>query len=319
MHQVMYYKKWLILVFLISFFSCKKEIEIDIPDIDNKPVVNCLFSAGEPFVVELSFPKKQTDTINHYINDAIVSISQKGLQKKVLPHIGKGKYKTDILVPEPGIEYYLEVKVPGFNTVIAKNHIPVTQTTLLSIITESGYRIEPVTGSGEDARIPVHNINANIFEDITIRDYMGIAVVYNYIELNFTDFYSGKYEETSKYRLGYLNSNDPAIKNEGLESFDNHEILLFKDDLFNSQHETVRFNFEKGNELKFWVRFFQFSPEAFQYLKSWIIHNYTKDYDFWEVYEPLPLCSNIENGYGIFAGYSSEQYQVFPDSIITIK
>ncbi len=309
----------ILFVCLVLFASCTKIIEIELPETDIKPVVNCLFSDTIPFVVKLSFPKEQADTNNYYIENATVSITQQGTSPVVLPHIGKGIYRNESLVPERGIEYNLTVDIPGHIFISAKNRIPVTSTSVISIKTESGYRTEPVTGTGEEARIPVHNISTNIFEDKTVNDYMAVAVVYNYMGRSYTDYQDGVFEEISEYRLGYLNSNDPAIKNEGLESFDAHEILFFKDNLFTSYYETIRFNFEKEEEINFWVRFFQFSPEAFQYLKSWIIHDYTKEHDFWEVYEPQPLYSNIENGYGIFAGYSSQLFKIYPDSTITFE
>ena len=54
------------------------------------------------------------------------------------------------------------------------------------------------------------------------------------------------------------------------------------------------------------------SEDLYQYLKSYYHHNAVKPkfYEFWleDIFdrtEPVPVYTNIENGYGIFGGYST--------------
>ena len=234
-----------------------------------------------------------------------------------LKSVGKGYYSKESFRPKTGVKYTLKVKVPGFNEVIATGSVPDTGVEIKKIESKSGNKTQTEVGMGEDAIIPVQFLTIDFLQNLQTPDYMGVTVIQNatsYGIINDSTFFT---EDKTRFNFGFLESNDPSIKNEGLDSYYEFYILLFRDLLFNQSAASVKFNVEKKTDSKFWIRFFQFSPEAFNYLKSWIIHYYTQDYDFWEVYEPQQLYSNIENGYGIFAGYSEQIFVTYPDSTIT--
>jgi len=309
----------IILLGVIIFSACRKVIEIDLPETKIEPVVNCLFEEGKPFKLHLSLTKEASDTADYLVDNAEIKITGDNDMIASLVYIGDGYYSDSTVISQKGTIYFLSVKIPGFEEVQSQSQIPGYVIEIPEIKSESGFRTETVTGMGDEARIPVQDITLRLSQNDQKNDFMGISattfkVHYYYVN----DSLLGE-EYTDEYEAGFLNSNDPAIKNEGLEYFDEHYLLLFRDLTFTAINNSIELNIEKRVKSNYWLRFYQFSPEAFNYLKSWVIHDYTKDYDFWEVYEPLPLYSNIENGYGIFAGYSSQLFEVWPDSTVTFE
>lgn len=303
----------ILLIYFSQLFSCNNIVEIDMPEIEKKLVVNCLFSPDQPFRLNLSLNKGNTDTANYFIPDAFVEITdEKGLKLR-LNYEGKGFYSVIGLKPQKGISYTLKIEINGLKTISASSKIPITKTSITEIESKSGYRTETMTGMGDKIKIPVQQILVKILHDLDQEEFMGFSIVDVLAEQEMLDSTNFSTNGTIFY-AGYLNSNDPAIVAEGLESYDEHTILLFKDDLFAKPTYLFSFDFQNRTESKYWTKFLQFSPEAFKYLKSWIIHEYTQSYDFWEIYEPIPLFTNIENGYGIFAGYTSEIFETYPDS-----
>lgn len=305
----------------VAFLSCTKNLEIDIEEMEVKPVINCMFEPEKPMVVNISLSKSPTDSINYIVTNAEVFVYNDVNEKSELPHLGKGKYSLQTFKPRAGIIYHLQVEIPGYEIVFASSSIPNGNTKVVSIESKSGYNNAPVHGTGDTPQIPVENIKLSVFDDKAIDDFLGISVIQK--QVNYFYKPDGELEITEvpdKYILSwYFGSTDIKVISEGIPDDIEKSIQLFRDVAFGGQNEEVTFFVKKEIKSAYWIRFFKFSPEAFSYTKSWILHDYTKDYDFWEIYEPLPLYSNITNGHGIFAGYNSQLYNVFPDSVITIN
>lgn len=318
--MITFEKKIIFLITLIfAFFSCRKEIEIELDERSPKPVINCLFTPEKPFRIHISLSKTPTDTTNYNLNNAEVMLYGDDGTEEYLPFAGNGYYSKSSVVPTAGIVYTLKVNVPGMDEASATGSIPPNTTKITEIESKSGLKTEPVMGTGEEARIPVQNLQVKFVHNLQKKDFMGLSVVQYAISYHHVNDSILVVEDKNRFSYGYLDSDDPAILSEGLDNYYVYQMLLFRNTNLTEQPADVRFNVEKETPSKFWLRFFNFSPEAFQYIKSWFIHEYTQDYDFWEIYEPQPLYSNIENGYGIFAGYSMQLYKVYPDSTLTFE
>jgi hypothetical protein len=310
---------YLLISLLVVATSCRKEIEIDLPEMEKKPVINCIFTSEKPFRIHVSLSKNPTDTASYNLNNAQVMLYGDDGTEEYLPFAGNGYYSKSTVIPVAGVVYILKVNVPGMDEVNATGSISPNTTKITEIESKSGFKTEPVMGTGEEARIPVQNIQIKFLHNPGKNDFMGLSVVQYAISYHHINDSVKVVENKNRYDPGYLDSDDPAILSEGLGNYYVYEMLLFRDINFTEQPASIRFNVEKRTPSKFWLRFFHFSPEAFQYVKSWFIHEYTQNYDFWEIYEPQPLYSNIENGYGIFAGYSMQLYEVYPDSTLTFE
>lgn len=305
------------IILLIAVISCHKTIEIEIPLPEKKPVINCVFKEGEPFKVYVSTVIEPRDTLITNIKNAIVEIEKPDGQKVQLLYGKHGYYTTNAIIPGKGDLYKITVTVDDMSTATAQSMIPNEQIIITGIESKRGLVTVPVMGTGDEGKIKVQNLKVHFKQHQTNEDYMGISTIIHPISHNHINDSILITEQKDLFIQGFLRTNDPGIKAEGLENYYESGILLFKDLLFNKEDASITFNVEKETPSAFWLHFFLFSPEAFKYTKSWIVHYYTQDYDFWEVYEPQPLYSNIENGYGIFAGYSAQMFEVWPDSTST--
>jgi hypothetical protein len=304
----------------LIILSCHKEIEVPLGFLDQQPVINCLFTTNKPFKVTVGLSKMPLDTSSYIVTNATVQILGNDGTSATLAHTGNGIYIRNTLLPQPGVEYLLKVIIPGIGEAAAKSSIPRKSTKVTAIESKSGFITRPVEGTGEKPREPVQDIILHFGQTPAFDEFFGIdAKRYGTSYRYKNDDPVELVEDIKTIVPGYLGSDDPIILSEGLERYYVSEMLMFKDNSFTVEQASVRFYMWKETPSKYWLRFYQFSPEAFRYLKSWFIHNYTKSYDFWEVYEPHPLFSNIENGYGIFAGYSMQVYEVYPDSITTYQ
>ncbi len=284
---------FMILVY-ISMFSCQEIIEVESPDIDKKPVANCWFSDNTPFAIHLSFPKSLlTDTFELIGNAQVYILS--GNITDTLFYNEAGSYTNSGLIPDEGETYHLRVEINGYENICSNDIIPQFNLQITNIEYLKNICKDEEGDEYSEAYIQLTDNNPG-------KDYYGISIQ--------------KKKENGKYYSYQITSFSPEILNEGISQY-YPEILVFNDELFDGASTNVKIRLYSDEAT--YVRIYAFSEEGYKYIKSWIIHEYTQDYDFWEVYEPLPLYSNIENGYGIFAGYSSKLYEIYPDSIQTFN
>lgn len=297
---------------IIFLFSCKQQIEIDLPEIEVKPVVNCLFSSDNPFSVSLSLPVSPTDSAYECITSAEVIITGDDGSYYSLAHQDKGIYIDSLIYPKAGIQYTLKVNVPGYKQITASDKIPIAETKPIAYRMEKRFYADPIDGSGSLNNPYYQNLELTLKNDQVTTDYMGVSVVYTW---SYRRYENGVFSDTIvRYDRAYIESIDPVFTAEGLDTYyEDSATLLFKDKLFHNKTEKVNVRVYSKSE-KYWIHFYSFSPACYKYFFNWITHFYTQSYDFWEVYEPLPMYSNIENGYGIFAGYTMMIYNTFPDS-----
>ncbi len=288
---------------IISFFlnSCSQVVEIDLPPFEEKPVVNCLFSAGEPFRVQVGLPAKPTDTIYSKINNVNVTIIHEQ-QSYFLSHQEDGFYASDDLIAGAGETYSLKVQVPGYPEVTATDSIPKAGLKFIS------YKTKTAVGYEEEMDVPYSEINISLQSERP-GGYYGIDEEYGEDPKPVTspDGYS--------VWIYAIFSDDPVMLDEEANSYDAN-LLLFNDRLFKEGKHILSVNFYSYPER---FRIFNFSRAAYEYLHTWFIHDYTKEYDFWEAYESIPMYGNVKNGYGIFAGYSSRDYEIKPDTTETFE
>ena len=294
---------------LINFFSCTREIEVTLPSFEIKPVVNCLFTPMKPFNVRISLPGIPTDTTFTFIDNAIVTISGDNGSKYLLKYNGNGFYTDKVAIPISGITYTLNVFTPNYSVVSAVDKIPLSASKFLGYSANKEIEASEVLGTGESGKKEYQHIFFRFTNDLLIDDYIGISI------LTRTQKYiwRGKYYVDSgdyTYYFNYVLSQSPRLLPEGLEKYDVPYIFLFKDKLMTEKMEVFDLKVYSENKETLWMKYYNYSPICYEYIKSLIIHNYTKNYDFWDIYEPMPLLTNINNGYGIFAGYSTLDYTI---------
>lgn len=111
------------LIILALATACTKVVDLDFGETEKKLVVNCLFSANEPWKLYLTKLKSRSDPADPLVTNAAVKILADDGSVLELRHTGKGVYQSD-QYPRKGLNYELRVDVPGYETVSASNTIP---------------------------------------------------------------------------------------------------------------------------------------------------------------------------------------------------
>ena len=304
----------LILLFFLLITSC---IEIvDSYDLKEEPylVINCLFTPDSLFTVYVHSNSSMLDTNLKVVDNATVEIWTDNNLIATLQYTQNGIYKTENLKPTVNIQYILKVKAEGYPNAEATDKIP-------------------------DNSIEV--INANCYVDIyeteivippgDIRD--------SRVELSFKEEDNSKinYYVITNYALRYDYTDSTKITYEIFEKTTNNPILLqyFDGTQFHSlcfTNELAESNIISFNIRLYWTGYNYFPnyyDEYFADLKiiSQNYFNYKADLVNYRYHESMQdagsidgnlffnteineVFSNIENGYGIFAGYTSEQIKL---------
>jgi hypothetical protein len=297
-------KKIILLLLILVISSCYKEVKIDIPEQDILPVVNSIFQTDS--VISLDIRKTQTILENKptKITDAVVTLFEDGQVREVLEF--QGELFTSNTIAKVNAEYTIEIEIPSFETVTAKEKLVDFPKVFSSSFSDSVY----VGDEGDlfsQATIEIENTADN--------DYFELNMF-----LRILDAEQPEHEEDFFYgstgSILYFDPilNDIVIQNEGLLSYA-PSILVFSNELMPEGKYTLRVNYRPFNsniysdnpdaDIVLVMKLRKVSKNYYEYKKTLIRHIETQFGDIWDgVGEPVPLFTNIENGYGIFAGYS---------------
>jgi len=251
-----------------------------------------LFTPEEPFVVHVSKTASQFDTMLVNVSNALVEIYQGENLIAELPSNGFGYYSDSILYPEIGKSYTLKVNVPDYDEVSATDSVPST----FSEFTYKGFKENAWFDEGGRA------YNALTFE---IEDQASS----NFFEVMYRANYSKQYswQDTISYyfRISHFSLFDPVVE-------EGRSISIFTDQRFNGTNYTIQMMEGNGiwsaDSLHLNVQVLQGSQTFYTYRTSFYKHYHAQYSDFFNPTEPIIMYSNINNGYGIFAGYRSKFY-----------
>ena len=208
---------------------------------------------------------------------------------------------------QAGETYSLQVSAPGFAPIRATDAVPrPVQTSILSYRTSS----RPGSETTRDYSIKLE-----------IQDPPGEA---NYYQISMYRIYTGRGASRSEV---YLSTKDPSIMADnnvdgspleegGFEG----SAPYFRDTLFEGRAHEIELSTDFDSEIQL-AGDFDSEPDLsgihlqvlhigeayYEYLKSARLHDFTRDNPF---AEPLNVYGNVENGYGIFAGYSSQTFEL---------
>ncbi|MBI5540272.1 MAG: DUF4249 domain-containing protein [Bacteroidia bacterium] len=276
---------------LLIFISCKKYIDMKIPDKGRKPVINCLFSADSTFKVQVFQSHFILDDAEpQEINNAIVTISENETIIDTLVYSSHGYYSSNSLIPSIGKNYKISA---SFNDKTANSSATIPNPVSIINIDTTSY----------------HSQNGNYFRfNLQINDPADETNYYLIkIEKSFFDYYSGNTVQNI-----YLNySDDPSLDATWQGSF------VVNDNLFNGKTKTFPldidiFNLYNYNDSAsmFNISLYSISKDYYLYAKTVESQTNSGNSPF---SEPVMVYNNIENGYGIFAGASlSRQSMAIP-------
>ncbi len=282
-------RRIVILLFIfIATVSCEKFLDMEIPDKGRKMVLNCFFNDNDTLIVDLSKSVFILDNSNfNPIKKATVNIFENSNLVATCTEFEGGKYKAIGFIPQKEKKYKIEVIQEG-DTLTSISTIPsnvpfsIVDTSVYSRDYESYFRVK-----------------------LSLNDPAGVK---NYYMINFSlENTMDLYENNESYI--YFSSEDKVI-----ETF-YESNAVFSDDLFNGKTKNITFDlsiydfWNDTNKLK--ITLYSLSEEMYLYIVSLMAQQETS---FSPFAEPVIVFNNIQNGYGIFAGYSS-----YTDSLIVPK
>jgi hypothetical protein len=250
--------------------GCDLTVTVKVPDFIPTYVVNSLFTPDSVWTVKLSQSKSALDDKPYpVIDDAVVRILDDNQSEiEVLIPQGKGVYKG-ASKPVVGPVYYLEVIHQGH---ILKSHGSIP------------------------ARVPITSIEANGGEmNLRFKDPEAIANYYLVKVVKESQFTTGNVTYYTRTE-DFMGPNDPSLE----YGYFGKSIYL-NDRLFDGK--LFEFRAQMANPPNTKVYLFTVSESYFNYFMETGRQEQASGDAF---AQPTQVSSNIENGWGVFAGYNFE-------------
>jgi Domain of unknown function (DUF4249) len=309
----------LILISLPLLQSCIKEIDLKKDYLPPKLAINSLFCPDSIFRIHVSSNAYADATVNNTfsqslktnVNDAVVKIFENNVQLELASFVGNGWYEI-LHYPSIGLNYSIKVTASGYDDVYAESKIPdKTQITKFTCKLLEGYDFD--SGS----RNSVVNI-----------EFIDFPINKNFFEFSFFNLLNGgnqkRYEQLTGVRL---NTSDLSLKTDGDLSFEPQQYYC-TDVLFDGELKKLELsNFGDaladpfgGQEVSipFFLHFLNVSNEYYNFRKSWTKHFYNQNtalhgedpITLLFLGDPVEMFTNVNGGFGIFAGYSQHIVEV---------
>ncbi len=293
-----------IIIIAISLMGCEVVVDVDIPIKPASITVNSVINPDSTVTAFLSASQHVlSDEQFMPLEGATVDLFEDGEYVETLAPV---KNRADFTFykgqsfPKPGYSYRLEVSKNNFKTVRAETVLPHCN----GAITEISYR-EAV---GE------YSHGEYIFT-VTLDDPPGP----NYYQVGlYAPFFILEYDQEAEemvitdtvYSQQYLQSDDPIFSDAGYFG----QELTFSDALFEGKSAKVScrtylpyyYDFPVS-EMEVIVTLREVSEPLFNYQITADLQNSLEGDPF---AEPVPVSNNVENGYGVFGGYSQKSYTV---------
>ena len=283
------------LLLLLALSACEQVIEPDLPEHTPRLVLQAFFTADSTWVafvgrsVGILEPMPEREMA---VADATVELLKEGRVIDELKFFQRDRvYVWEKGALQAGESYLLRVSAPGFAAIEATDAIPTpVPTEIVSYLTRPSVR--------SDSRI-----KGDISIKLEIQDPPGET---NYYQIRMFAFFRSERLE------GSFSTQDPSIiaDNAADEPFTEfYTAPFFKDTLFDGQTHEIELssNYNVPEHTRLFLQILDISETYYEYVKSAELHEFTQENPF---AEPVSVYSNVENGYGIFAGYSSQIFEL---------
>lgn len=288
---------------LFALSACEQVIEPDLPEHTPRLVLQAFFTPDSTWVAFVgrsvgileAMPEREMS-----VADATVELLKEGRVIDRLEFFQEERvYLWEKGALQAGESYSLRVAAPGFAPIQATDAIPRPVPTAIA-----SHRTH--TSSRAESRIKDLSIKLEIQDPPGETNYYQIRM---YHHIPRSSFFSSE-----RYYQGPFSTQDPSIAadNSDDDSFIEGEAFFiapfFKDALFDGQTHAIELdNYNVAEHTRVYVQVLYVSETYYEYLRSAKLHESTQDNPF---AEPLSVYSNVENGYGIFAGYSSQTFEL---------
>jgi hypothetical protein len=297
---------------MILVSSCETFVELEIPDSEQRLVINALLEPSSPVFVHVTSSNSILEEDEfEIIHDAMVTITdEEGMVhslKFVRPNEwapNYGYYTTEEFDPVPGSTYTIETSKPGFETATSYTKIPKKPNIKSFSFKNLPFEQNPYI----QYQYPKIEFNL-VFDDPAGENYYEIELYYEGSG-EVTDHEGNQYE-TSYEQFAYLHPKNPAYE----QDYRNYPGIIINDRLFDQQEASVDLQtaIPANAQLKVKVYLREITKESFRYGMS---HSLQRNNRGDPLSQPVQVFSNIENGFGIMGARNSTYME---DSIFIAK
>lgn len=310
--SVLNLKSTIFLCLALVCFSCSKDVDGIESDFESKIVLNSVFMPGEIMTVDLSTSRNIFDSNStiQAINSASVEVTDltSGTTHSLVA-IGDGKYESETFRPDYGRQYTINVSADGFESVEATSEVPYP-----------AFIKEPEAYQGdfdEEGELRELFVNLEFYSESSEPQYYVWEIVNEdsngSLDFNYTDVLD------NPVLLFSDDSNTESVLAD--ESFQTR-VFLSNDGMSEGPIQTSFVTmtepataFQFGDEVDpdadvlINVRVMTVSKDLYDYYKSMEVYRLRGTINS-SITQPVDIHSNVENGLGIFAGFTAKELPI---------
>lgn len=287
-----------LLLFLVLSFSCTKEVDLEIPQLPTKVVVNSIFCPDSIIKVHVSLSTYIKNSSINFVENATCYLFENDTLIKTFDEQINGFYNS-YYNPKVGKKYKIEVVVPNFEKVWAETTIPFLPDSL----------------SGKYYRDEVQMNQENLTTSVEI-SFIDDVKSLNYYEPMQNPF---RFQENKQMDVSILSESD--LDFEPLTYYFSDQLFngMKKKLIINGAGRTVYYTFGTFFYDEFYYQNFKIvSQEYYNFRKSWTKHFYNQNSDFHYddpltllfMGDPIKMYSNVIGGLGVFASYNQTEIKI---------
>lgn len=286
-------------IFLLTFLfsSCHALVEDEFPQFKKVPVLNGFLQVDSTFRVQVTFTANLTDSVPDAVENALVIIETATDIPDTLVYTEEGWYVSPLVV-KAGESYNCKVNIPGFPQVSAQTTVP-EPTEIDSVV------FTDLAGRGEEGE-KISTVEFSTSNDLTRKLFWQVQLISEGIKNDY-DFEKNKWIEYYGIEEEYiymLAGQDTVLLNEP------NPLTLFSNKLMKRNSYKVKFYLNEnythfyGDQTPYIV-LRTVDESYYKYLKQYFIYQSASYTDIGKTPQKYPLYSNVTNGLGIFAGFST--------------
>jgi hypothetical protein len=302
------YYLFILLLVAALFISCEKEIDYQFNKKEKLVVLSQFTDNNALDVLVFKTSSFESNPVTEFVTDATVLVFSDGEFLEALDYVPRNDatnapsfYRSKKLKPETGKVYLIKVSVPGFDPITAENSIPVA-VPIQSVQFTSNLNEDVV--NDKDFSLDF-DVAVTIFDPADVKNFYHLIFYQQLISYTISpdrDTIRGDTSYAKPASLSLKDPNLPLIKN-----FDNRGFLA-EDKTFNGQKmvfgATGSYSFDPQHYLPgdFLIELRTVSEAYYYHYSTLTLQDELGNNPF---AEGVVIYDNIENGVGIFAGYSS--------------
>jgi hypothetical protein len=268
---------------LLIIIGCREQVLNEFPDFEQIPTVNSILTAGEALTVHVSMTGKMDTVKLQCVDNANIQLFIDGHFKENLAYTGEGNYLSTEIV-KPLATYQCLVDIPGNKTITCFDSVPQAN---------SVYNISMNQFAGKDDE-------GENYSSITF-SFKNDSKQKNYYEVKLS-----KQLWAGLSNIPIIEINDPILLSSGLPK------AIFSNELIKGDSYTMMVNYMNRQKYPIVLEVRSISHDYYLYIRQLYLYNIGRYPEFGNgAITAFPLFSNIQDGYGIFAGYS------FVDTLIS--